>query len=144
MRPSSPATPTRGKRPTVARLRALNRAMKPIAPVTSTLRRTEAVIDMAVLDLESKAEEDRVSESEGNDVAIPSSAALISFDKVDHIQYIEPRGMQPEEPKTPNLKTPAESDDDADIIDDLSCSCCLIFMKHFRRRNARKGQVRGR
>ena len=138
------AAPKHNKRPTVARLRALNRALKPVAPVSSTLRWTEAMMDISVLDLErqTEAEKDRESQSEDNDVAIPSSgASTITWDEVDHIQCIEPRGVPPEEPNTlEDQETPAEPD----IVDDLCCSCFLFLFKRVWRRLTRRRHGRGR
>jgi len=95
---------TGNKRPTIAQLRELNRALKDVAPIPLTLRRTEAVVDLSVLDLETQSEtdEDRESKSEGNEVGTPSSGTTVSFEKMEHIKYIEPRGfLPPEEPNTP-------------------------------------------
>src|SRR6218665_1638203 len=54
----------------------------------------------------------------------------VSFDKMEHIKYLELRGfLPPEERNTPqDQKTRAEPEisldqDDSDIIDDLSCGC---------------------
>lgn len=45
----------------------------------------------------------------------------------------------PEEPKTPNQKTP----DDPDVVADLCCRCsCFFLFKPFWRRNARRGHGR--
>ena len=56
---TAPVTPRRNKRSTIAQLRELNRAFKDIAPVPLTLRHTEAVMDLLVLDLETNTEKDR-------------------------------------------------------------------------------------
>ena len=85
-------------------------------------------MNLSVIDLGTKSEtdEDRESKSEGKEVATPSSGATVSFEKMEHIKYMELRGfLPPEEPSTPqDQKTRAEPEipldqDDTDIINDL-------------------------
>ena len=57
-----------------------------------------------MLDFETKSEteEDREFKSEGNEGGTQYPGATVSFDKMEHIKYIELRGfLSPEEPNTP-------------------------------------------